>query len=175
MRQPIPVQDFKINIHPLWDKEWFVLTSGDYAAARFNLMTVSWGAMGNMWDKPFALVVVRNTRYTFEFMNRYDTFTLTAFPGEWRDALLNVIGTKSGRDCDKVAETGLTPIPSTRVAAPGYAQADLIIECRKIYQQDYDPGHFIDPSINDHYKLKDYHRVYFGEILAILGEQRYKG
>lgn len=129
-------------------------------------MTVAWGSLGAMWNKPFVQVVVRPVRYTYEFMERYDTFTLCAFPEAYRKAL-SLLGSKSGRDSDKIAESGLTPIPSTKVTAPGFAEADLIVECRKIYWDDFDPAHFLLPEIAQNYPQKDYHRVYFGEIVAI--------
>ncbi|OQX83491.1 hypothetical protein B6D60_10405 [candidate division KSB1 bacterium 4484_87] len=138
----------------------------------YNTMTVAWGSFGVMWNKPFAHVVVRPTRFTFEFMEKFDTFTLTGFPEKFRDAL-TLLGTKSGRDGDKISEAGLTPIAATKVAAPAFAEADLVVECRKIYWQDFDPGHFQDKSIDENYPLKDYHRIYFGEIISIQATERY--
>ncbi len=125
-----------------------------------------------MWNKPFAQVVVRPTRYTRQFMDQYDTFTLCAFPERYRKAL-KLLGSKSGRDGDKIAESGLTPIAASKVAAPAFAEAELIIECRKIYWDDFKPEHFLDHKIHANYPIKDYHRVYFGEIVAILGDGRY--
>jgi len=172
-RQLIPFAELLVKPHHLWNEQWLLLTAGDFSARRFNAMTVGWGSLGTMWGRPFALVVVRPTRYTREFMEQYDTFTLCAFPETYRSAL-NLLGTKSGRHGDKIAESGLTPIPSIQVAAPGYAQADLILECRKIYWADFDPAHFLDPRIERNYPQKDYHRIYFGEIVAIWGEEAYK-
>ena len=172
-RAPIQVEELRVDIHRLWDEEWFLLTAGDLAAGRFNTMTVSWGGMGILWNKPLALVVVRPTRYTMEFMDRYETFTLCAFPERCRPAL-NLLGSKSGRSGDKIREAGLTPMASNLVAAPGFAEAELILECRKMYWQDLDPSHFLLPEIEKNYPLKDYHRVYFGEILGIWGEDRYR-
>lgn len=133
-------------------------------------MTVGWGSIGYMWRRPFVQVVVRPVRYTYEFIEKYNTFSLCAFPGKYQ-AALQLLGTKSGRDGDKIAEAGLHPVPSTRIAAPGFAEASLIIECLKIYWDDVDPRHFLDPEIDKHYPRKDYHRIYYGEILAIFGEQ----
>jgi flavin reductase (DIM6/NTAB) family NADH-FMN oxidoreductase RutF len=171
-RKPIPFHDLQVNIHHLWDKQWLLLTSGDFAAGEFNTMTVAWGSLGIMWGKPFAQVVVRPIRYTYQFMERYDTFTLCAFPEECRKAL-QLLGTKSGRDGDKIAETNLSLIASTQVAAPGFAEADLIIECRKMYWQDMDPAHFLDPETNKLYPGKHYHRIYFGQVMAINGTEAY--
>jgi flavin reductase (DIM6/NTAB) family NADH-FMN oxidoreductase RutF len=171
-RLPIPLEKWTSNAYGLWEKQWLLLSCGDYASADFNCMTVSWGSLGVMWNKPFAQVVVRPVRYTFQFMEKYPTFTLCAFPKIYRNAL-NVLGTLSGRDSHKLEKSGLTPEAATQVAAPVYEQAELAIECRKIYWQDFDPSHFIDPELNKHYPKKDYHRIYFGEIVAVTGIEKY--
>jgi len=151
-----------------------LLTSGDFAAGHFNTMTVGWGSLGVMWGRPFVQVVVRPTRYTYGFMEQYESFTLCAFPKAYRQAL-QILGTRSGRDGDKIAEAGLTPIASTQVPAPGFDEADLIVECRKMYWQDMDPSHILDPTIEKHYVKKDYHRIYFGEVVAINRTEAYVG
>jgi len=166
----IAATDFMTKPIFLWDVQSLLLTSGDFDKQRFNAMTVGWGSIGYMWRRPFVQVVVRPVRYTYEFIEKYDTFTLCAFPTKYQTAL-QLLGTKSGRDGDKISEAGLTPHASTKIAAPGFAEANLIIECRKIYWDDIDCQHFIDPEIDKHYPRKDYHRIYYGEILAILGEQ----
>jgi flavin reductase (DIM6/NTAB) family NADH-FMN oxidoreductase RutF len=171
-RKTIPLDDFRPKVHHLWTNQGLLLTSGDFAKGHFNAMTVGWGSLGVMWGRPFAQVVVRPVRYTYEFMNQYDTFTLCALPAEYRHAL-QLLGTKSGRDGDKIAEAGLTPIASTQVPAPSFAEADLIIECRKTYWQDMEPAQFLDPGIEKVYAAKDYHRIYFGETVALLGIEAY--
>jgi flavin reductase (DIM6/NTAB) family NADH-FMN oxidoreductase RutF len=169
---PIPADKFIVNNVDLWSNKWLVLTSGDFENKKFNSMIVGWGSLGVIWNKPFAQIVVRPTRYTHQFMEQYDTFTLCAFPEKYRKAL-NLLGSKSGRHGDKIAESGLQPIASIKVAAPAFAEAELIIECRKIYWDDFKPGHFLDQRIHNNYPLKDYHRVYFGEILIIHGVEKY--
>jgi len=171
--KPIPFDDLLVKSHHLWDSQWLALTAGDFATKKFNTMTVAWGSLGTMWGKPFAQVVVRPTRYTYEFLEAYDSFTLCGFPKAYR-AALQLLGSRSGRDGDKLFEAGLTPIASTTVAAPGFAEAELIIECRKIYWDDFKPAHFLSDRIEKHYPKKDYHRIYFGEITAILGETAYR-
>lgn len=173
-RQPIPFNQFTTKIFHLWDRQWFLLTSGDFSQGRYNTMTVSWGSLGIMWDKLFAQVVVRPVRHTYRFMEEFDTFTLSAFDPAHRPAL-NLLGSKSGRDGDKIAESGLTVCASTQVAAPAFEEAELVLECRKMYWHDYDPSHFLDPKIENMYPGKDYHRVYYGEILSILGTDKFKG
>lgn len=168
----IPTDKFIVNNVDLWSEKWLLLTSGDFEKNAFNTMTVGWGSLGVMWNKPFAQVVVRPTRYTYNFMEQYDTFTLCAFPEKYRKAL-NLLGSKSGKYGDKIAESGLQPIASTKIASPAFAEANLIIECQKIYWDDFKPDHFLDHQIHSNYPMKDYHRVYFGEILVILGEDKY--
>jgi len=162
------------NLRPVqqWDNQWFLLTAGNFARKHFNSMTVAWGSIGVMWSKPFVQVVVRPTRYTYQFMNEYDTFTLCAFPKAYRQAL-TLLGSRSGRDGDKIGASGLTPIPATQVTAPAYAEAELILECRKIYWDDFEPVRFLDASIENNYSQSDYHRIYFGEILTIAGTSQY--
>ena len=171
-RRPINYSEFLIQPHTILARQWLVLTCGDFESGKYNAMTVGWGSFGVMWNMPFAQVVVRPGRYTFESMNRYDSFTLCAFGKKYRDAL-QILGSRSGRNMDKIAEAGLTTIPSTKVAAPGFNEAQLIIELRKIYWDDFNPEHFLDPSIEENYPGKDYHRMFFGEIVAIFGTGEY--
>ena len=171
-RKPLSFDDLCVRTHHLWNRQWLLLSVGDFAAGRFNAMTVGWGSLGTMWSKPFAQVVVRPTRHTYGFMEQYDSFTLCAFPDRYHKSL-QLMGTKSGRDGDKIAAAGLTPVASTQVAAPGFAEANLVIECCKMYWQDMEPAHFLDPDIDKNYVEQDYHRIYFGEIVAILGEGTY--
>jgi flavin reductase (DIM6/NTAB) family NADH-FMN oxidoreductase RutF len=168
----INIEDFTVKAYGLFEVQWMLLTSGDFASQAFNTMTISWGSLGVMWNRPFAQVVVRPVRHTFAFMEEHDSFTLTAFPKQYHKAL-SLLGTRSGRDGDKISEAGLTPIASTCVKAPGFAEAELIIECRKMYWQDIDPAHFLDPEIHKNYPQKDYHRIYFGEIVTVRGIERY--
>lgn len=170
----IPIHDFTVSPHHLWNDRWLLLAAGDLAAGHFNMMTVAWGSFGTMWNRPFAQVVVRPTRHTHGFTERYDSFTLTAFPERLRP-VLKELGTRSGRDMDKMGGSGLTPIPGLEVAAPGFAEAELIVECRKLYWQDLEPSQFLDPAIEALYPEKDHHRVYFGEIVAVRGTGAYRG
>ena len=165
--QETDINKYKTDIFELFNNRWFLLTSGDYKAGHFNTMTVSWGSMGIMWNKPFVMVVVRPQRFTFEFMEKYDTFTLTSFPEKYRKAL-NILGSKSGRSVDKIKISGLHPIASTKIQAPAFKEAELVIECSKIYWNDFLPENFLSPQIEENYPRKDYHRIYFGEVFNIL-------
>ncbi len=168
----ISPENLIIQPHQLWNDQWLLLTSGDFSRGHFNAMTVGWGSIGTMWNKPFAQIVVRPTRYTFEFMEQYSTFTLCAFPREYQDDLL-LLGTRSGRDGDKMSATGLKPTAASSVASPVYEQAELCLECKKTYWQDFRNEHFLEKDTEAHYPDKDYHRSYFGEIIAVQGIPQY--
>ena len=125
-----------------------------------------------MWSMPIALVAVRFSRYTFQFMEKFDTFTLNAFPEKYRD-LLNEFGSHSGREIDKFHPSEITAIPSQKIKAPSYSEAELVSECKKIYWNDINPAHFLDDRIFDKYLKRDYHRFYIGEVVGIFGTPNY--
>lgn len=171
-RKTIDIFDLSILPHDLFDRQWMLITAGDFAKGDFNTMTIGWGAIGTMWSRPFAFVAVRHSRYTYQFTQKYDTFTLCAFPEEHRQAL-RLLGSRSGRDGDKIAASGLTPEAASVVAAPSFAEAELVIECQKMYADDLNPVHFVDQSIYKLYPKHDYHRIYYGEILAVQGVDKF--
>jgi len=149
------------NIFKLISKDWMLITAG--SLNHYNTMTANWGGLGHLWKRHVCFVFVRPQRYTYQFMEAAPTFSLTFFAERYRSAL-ELCGSRSGRDLDKAAACGLTPIEIT----PGitsFAEARLILECKKIYAQDIDPARFIDPSIAEIYPSQDYHRMYIGEIL----------
>lgn len=131
----------------------------------YNTMTASWGTMGVLWNKNVVNVVIRPQRYTYQFFEREDYFTVTVLKPGMDDAY-RICGTKSGRDCDKVSLAGLTPYFEENAVT--FHQAKLAIVCKKIYIQDLDPKGFLDPQIEKNYPIKDYHRLYCGEILDVL-------
>ena len=124
------------------------LTSGDFQTGQFNSMTIGWGSMGYMWNLPFVQVVVRPVRYTYQFTEKFDTFTVSAFSKEYAPAL-KLLGTTSGRDGDKMTKSGLVPVASSTISAPGFEQAELILECRKIYWEDMEKNQFLDPRLEE--------------------------
>lgn len=165
----INLKEFNPQVFDLWDNVWFVLTCGDFIRGEFNAMTVGWGGFGIMWNKPMAMIVVRPTRFTYQFLNSFDTFSLCAFDDQFKPAL-QVLGSKSGRDCDKINLAGLSPIASNLIAAPVYRESDLNIECRKLYWEDLNPNHFLTSDINKNYPERDYHRLVIGEVFTIHGD-----
>jgi flavin reductase (DIM6/NTAB) family NADH-FMN oxidoreductase RutF len=172
-RKKIDITKLTIQPYNLFHNQWVLLTAGDFQSGEFNAMTIGWGALGTMWSKPFVFVAVRHSRYTYMFMGKYNTFTLTAFPEEYQDSL-RLLGSRSGRDGDKIKVSGLTPEASIQVAAPSFKEAELVIECRKIYADDLNPAHFLDETIHKHYPNRDYHCIYYGEILLAAGIDKYE-
>ena len=175
MMNRVQINFDKLNIKAIatWQGQGMLLTSGDFNSGQFNTMTVGWGSIGVMWRLPFVQVVVRPVRYTYQFMEKFDTFTVSAFSQEYAPAL-NLLGTTSGKDGDKIKKSGLVPIASSKVSAPGFEQAELILECHKIYWDDMEKTKFLDPRMESRYPAKDYHRIYYGEILSISGESKYQ-
>lgn len=153
------------NTFKLIGKDWMLVTAGSEAA--FNTMTAAWGGLGVLWDKKICFCVIRPTRYTYAFMEKSEDFTLSFFEERYRD-VLTYCGTKSGKDIDKVTQTGLTPVFDDDIIY--FGEARLVMVCRKIYAQDIVPDNFIDPNIDKFYPKKDYHRMYVGEIRRCLSK-----
>ncbi len=155
-------ETLKDNPFLLIGRDWMLLAAGNEES--FNMMTASWGGMGVLWNKNVVWSFVRPSRYTYSFMERETMFSLSFFDPRYRDAL-NFCGSHTGREVNKVAQTGLTPLPGNPVF---FAEARLVLVCRKIYYQDLDPSKFIDTNIERNYSGTDYHRVYTGEIVQCL-------
>ena len=111
--------------------DWALLTAGK--EGDWNTMTVSWGGVGELWGKDVVFVFVRPQRYTLEFMEKYDEFTLSFFDGEYKKEL-GICGAKSGRDIDKAAETGL--VPEYIDNAVTFKQAKKVLVCKKVAFKD---------------------------------------
>lgn len=156
----LELKDLTFNPFERIGKDWLLITAGD--DAKYNTMTASWGGVGVLWNKNVATIYIRPQRYTKEFVDQNDTFSLTFFDETHREALA-FCGKYSGRDYDKAKETGLTP--SFDYAAPTFREGNLVLICKKIYAQELTPACFLDDSISKNYPNKDYHTMYIGEIL----------
>lgn len=152
------------NTFQMIDKQWFLITAG--TIRKCNTMTASWGAFGILWNKPVVFCFVRPHRFTYQFMESSEMFTLSFLDSKYRSKL-NFCGKHSGRDIDKIAHTGLTPI-ETPLGSIYFEQAELVMECRKLYFSDLDPSHFLDQAILKNYPINDFHRLYIGEIINCL-------
>jgi flavin reductase (DIM6/NTAB) family NADH-FMN oxidoreductase RutF len=151
------------NPFKLIGMDWMLITAG--TPESFNTMTASWGGVGILWQKKVCFCFIRPTRYTYEFAERAQNFTLSFFDEQYRKAL-ELCGSHSGRDMDKVKNANLTPAKKD-----GYIyfdEARLVLACKKLYFQDINPDHFLEPEIDTLYPAKDYHRMYVGEIVTCL-------
>jgi len=160
--QETSLETNKINPFAMFKDEWALLSAGN--SDKYNTMTISWGSIGVMWDRPIFMVVLRPQRYTRVFIDNNDLFTISFYPEEYRKALL-ILGTKSGRDCDKISESALTPLFLDNTVA--FKEAQAIYICRKLHGgQQIDPSFFTDTSLDiANYPDKDYHYYYTGEIV----------
>ena len=160
----IRAEELKLNPFTKIGSEWMLITAGD--EEKHNTMTAAWGGLGFLWKKNVAIAYIRPQRYTREFVDANDKFTLSFFGDSHRDAL-TLLGRKSGRDGDKIAESGLTAIPVDATTA--FAEAELVLVCKKLYRQEMDPACFLDKSLDAQcYAEHDYHIMYVGEIEKVL-------
>ena len=155
--------EFNTNIFEQYDKKWALLTAGD--KDKFNTMTISWGGLGTLWNKPVATVYVRTSRYTNEFMKDNDYFTVSFYPEECKKTL-GVLGSKSGRDMDKVHESGLTPKEVENGIT--FAESEVTLVCRKLISQRLEPENMIPEIAKQFYENEAQHDMYVGEVVAIL-------
>lgn len=161
--QIVPAE-IKDNLIRLIASDWMLVTAG--TREKFNTMTANWGGTGYLWNKNVVFVFIRPERYTYEFIESTEGFTLTFFDEKYRDAL-NLCGAKSGRDCNKVAETGLTP-HFTELGFPAFTEARLVLECRKLYADQLTKEAFLDSNpLRIHYTTKGgMHKLYIAEIVG---------
>lgn len=163
----IDPRDIQENVIRLIGEDWMLITAGK--ANAYNTMTASWGMMGEVWGKHVAAITVRDSRYTYQFLEKNDTYTLSFFTRDHRPAL-ELLGTKSGRDGNKVAESGLRPM-ELQSGDLSFVEARMIIECRKLYAEPFKKGSFTDKSVYDSAYNQEHstsmHTLYIGEIVNV--------
>lgn len=148
------------NFISLIGTDWMLITAGN--AKDFNTMTASWGSIGFMWNKPVATILVRPQRHTYLFLEKQDRFSLSFFTESYKP-MLQYCGSHSGKNVDKIKETGLNPL-TTETGVVYFEQARLVLECKKLYVDDFKKDCFIDKSLLDKYVDDDFHRMYISEI-----------
>lgn len=170
----IPFQELQFNPMTMIGEEWMLITAGNKERG-YNTMTASWGHLGAIWNRPgqhsmpTAVIYVRPQRYTKEFTDREKLFTLSVFDESYKKAL-GYLGSHSGRDEDKIAKTGLTPLFIDDTT--GFAEAKLVLVCRKLYQAPLLESGFVDPElVENNYPHRDFHEVYIGEIIKVLVQE----
>ena len=162
MFQKVDPKSLDQNVFSLIGDQWMLISAG--TPERLNTMTASWGGLGVLWKRNVATVYIRPQRYTLEFVEKEDYFTLSFFGEAYRKQLA-LCGSKSGRDIDKIKECGFT-VAAGAGNAPYFEEAELVLVCRKLYCQDIDPDCFLDKNLDGEiYPEKDYHRMFIGEIV----------
>ena len=164
MKKEIAATEIKGNLIEMISKEWMLICAKDNES--MNMMTASWGFVGEMWNKDCVICAVRPTRYTYECLENEDYFSL-CFIGDNRDAY-KICGTESGRDVNKLEKTGLS---AEFDLAPFVKEAHTVIICKKLYADNLREEKFIDSSVAKKNYNNDFHRMYYGEIIKVLVEE----
>lgn len=158
------------DVFKLIGKDWMLVTAGN--ADCYNTMTASWGGFGWLWNRPVAFVFIRPERYTHDFIEANERMTLSFYDEQYRQAL-QLCGSKSGRDIDKAAEAGLTPVP-TESGSMTFAQARLTVECRKIFKTEMTDESILEKSVLERWYSngEGLHTVYIVEIENVYSNNR---
>ncbi len=159
---------FTQTVHRMRYDGLLLVTSG--ADGKPNVMTIGWGMIGAIWGRPVFLVLVRPSRHTYSRLEEVGEFTVNVPPHELA-AGVNLCGTLSGRNHDKFREARLTPAPSRQVRPPIIQECVVHYECRILHKNDVAPGDLVQAILDDSYAQGDFHRVYFGEIVAAYADQ----
>ncbi len=142
------------------------LLLGSYdAAGKPNIMTIGWGTLGSIWGMPIWMVLVRPSRYTYHNIEHSGCFTVNV-PGDDLSSAAVVCGTKSGRDTDKFNECNLTAEKASSVLAPTVGECPIVYECQVVHSNDILPKKLADEILSGSYVDGDYHRMYYGKVLA---------
>jgi len=159
----VDIHEFESRPFDIFDEGWALVTAGNPDS--FNTMTVSWGTMGTLWNKPVVIVFVKPVRYTSEFLAANDFFTVSTYPEEYRKAL-SLLGSKSGRDSEKVKESGLTPVKAGESVS--FKEADHTFLLRKIYESPFVPDRVPGFAHEKYYTDEAEHIVFVGEVVDVL-------
>ena len=164
---PVELERLTPEILHVFGRQPPLLTAGDKTG--LNTMTIGWCQLGRLWNLPVCTVYVRPERYTYQFMESHDYFTVSVLPPEAKKVTA-LCGSKSGRDVDKVKECGFT-VRAAACGAPYFEEADLVLVCRKRFVQPMDPAAIPADVKEKYYQAEDYHTLYIGEIVEVLKKQ----
>jgi flavin reductase (DIM6/NTAB) family NADH-FMN oxidoreductase RutF len=146
------------------------LLLGSYdAAGRANMMTIGWGSLGSVWGIPVWIVLVRPSRYTYTCIEHSGCFTVNV-PTESMGMVCAIAGSRSGRDTDKFAECDVKAEKAGTVLAPVVSGCPIVYECQVVHSNDVLPAKLADEILTGAYVDGDFHRVYFGKVLAARAE-----
>ncbi|MDO4466526.1 MAG: flavin reductase [Bacillota bacterium] len=161
--QEISTKELMMNPFDKISNEWMLISA--QKEGKMNTMTASWGMVGHLWGKDVVQVFIRPQRYTKEFVDNSDTFTISFFNGDYKKEL-GYLGSKSGRNEDKVASVNFHPTIVGEAAT--FEEASLAIVCKKVYIDEIKEEKFLDQEkIDKWYPQKDYHTCYIGEIVNV--------
>lgn len=163
--------EFKEKSYPvfeLFNDHWALVTAGDIDD--YNTMTIGWGSMGTIWGPPHKgksvlTVYVSPCRYTHEYLEKNEYFTVSFFPERYRRDL-GILGSKSGRDGDKVALTELTPVAVEH--GVDFAQAELSFVCKKLYAHQFEKDQVPQEVADWIYSRIPPHSMFIGEIVEAI-------
>lgn len=160
------LKDLNVDIFKLFDENWALLTAG--TPEDFNTMTVSWGSLGTIWCEHdhgncYATMYVKPSRYTFNYMEKSDYYTVSFFPKSARRDLA-YLGSHSGRDEDKLAATSLTPVEKPH-GTMGFKEATLTLVCHKLYSDAFKREGIPADIVEKYYNGEPVHHFYIGEIV----------
>ena len=151
------------NIFDEFDSGLVLVTAGN--KDKFNTMTIGWGSIGTLWSKPICNVYVKGNRYTHEFMESNEYFTVSFFSKDYETDMA-ILGTKSGRDIDKVSLSSLTPIKEDNYVY--FKEAKYTLLLKKIYKHDFDVSKIPQDIKDKYYKNEPPHTMYVGEVVKII-------
>lgn len=163
MFQNVDPKTLNLNPFSAIGERWMLITAG--TRERCNTMTASWGGLGVLWGVPMAIAYIRPQRYTKQFVDESEYFTLSFFSEAYRPQL-NLCGTKSGRETDKVKMCGFT-VAAGAGGAPYFEEAELVLVCRKRMAVPMDPA-LMPGDVKEKWYKGDYHTMYWGEIVEAL-------
>lgn len=171
----IAINELDLQPFTVFGSDWMALAAGTKETG-YNAMTVAWGHFGSLWEReshsnrlPTAICYVRPSRYTKEFLDREPYFTLSCFGKEHKKAL-GYLGSHSGRDEDKIAIAGLTPIFFDRTVY--FEEAKAVYICRKLYHAPLVEEGFVDKGLVPfNYPHRDFHKMYIGEVIKVLVQE----
>lgn len=162
----ITPQQITQNPFTLIGKDWMLVTAAKDGAA--NTMTASWGGVGVMWNKNVTYVAIRPQRFTKEFIDGSETFSLSILGESYRKQL-SYLGSVSGRDENKIQNAGLTVAYENQT--PYFEEAELVLICKKLFAQPYSKEAFLGAGlIEKNYSQSDYHTLYISEIIKVLSK-----
>lgn len=159
------IDPYQLTENPfnLFGNKWVLLTAG--SLEKYNMMTAAWGTIGILWGEPIAIIYVRPSRYTYEFIEKHENFSISAFSSNHKK-ILNLCGTKSGRNINKMDIPDLTPKFDEKTVY--FQESNLVLFCEKIYYHDIIPERIPKKKIQQFYNSGDFHRVYYGKVLKCL-------